>query len=44
MNNEKITDTYYVLKNFITKEDIYLNEPMSNHTTFKIGGNADIFV
>ena len=21
-----------------------LNEPMSRHTTFKIGGNADIFV
>lgn len=24
--------------------DIYFNEPMRNHTTFKIGGNADIFV
>ena len=44
MNNEKITETYDVLKTFIPKEDIYLNEPMSKHTTFKIGGNADIFV
>ena len=44
MNNEKITETYDVLKTFVPKEDIYLNEPMSKHTTFKIGGNADIFV
>ena len=28
----------------IPKENIYLNEPMSKHTTFRIGGNADIFV
>ena len=28
----------------IPKENIKLNEPMSKHTTFKIGGNADIFV
>ncbi len=26
------------------KIEYYLNEPMSRHTTFKIGGNADIFV
>ena len=44
MNNERMTETYDVLKTFIPKEDIYLNEPMSKHTTFKIGGNADIFV
>lgn len=24
--------------------DIYFNEPMKNHTTFKIGGNADVFI
>ena len=24
--------------------NVKLNEPMSSHTTFKIGGNADIFV
>ena len=32
----------------LTKEipsgQIYMNEPMSKHTTFKVGGNADIFV
>ena len=28
----------------IPKENIKFNEPMSKHTTFKIGGNADIFV
>lgn len=26
------------------KENIFLNEPMKNHTSFKIGGCADIFV
>ena len=26
------------------EKDILINEPMSKHTTFKIGGNADIFV
>ena len=28
----------------ILPEQIYMNEPMSKHTTFKVGGNADIFV
>ena len=28
----------------IPKENIYINEPMSKHTTFKIGGPADCFV
>lgn len=28
----------------INKEQIYLNEPMKKHTTFKIGGRADIFI
>ena len=28
----------------IPSEQIYMNEPMSKHTTFKVGGNADIFV
>lgn len=32
------------LKKIIPQERIFLNEPMSKHTTFKIGGNADIFV
>lgn len=26
------------------KSQIYLNEPMSKHTSFKIGGPADIFI
>lgn len=26
------------------KENITVNEPMSKHTTFRIGGNADVFV
>ncbi len=28
----------------LNKDQIYLNEPMSKHTSFKIGGPADIFV
>ena len=32
----------------LTKEiptnQVYMNEPMSKHTTFKVGGNADIFI
>ncbi len=29
------------LENFLPAENIALNEPMSKHTTFRIGGNAD---
>lgn len=32
------------LKQVIPEESIRLNEPMKNHTTFRIGGNADYFV
>ena len=28
----------------IPKENIYINEPMSRHTTFKVGGPADVFI
>lgn len=28
----------------IDKNRVYLNEPMSKHTTFRIGGPADIFI
>ena len=28
----------------IDKNRVYLNEPMSKHTTFKVGGPADIFI
>lgn len=33
------------LEKIISKESvIFINEPMSKHTSFKIGGNADIFI
>ena len=35
---------YQELTKEIPSEQIYRNEPMSKHTTFKVGGNADIFV
>lgn len=44
MDNSKILETQKMLSTFIPEEDIYINEPMSKHTTFRIGGNADIFV
>lgn len=32
------------LENFLPAENIYINEPMKQHTTFRIGGNADCFL
>ena len=37
-------DTYNELIKYIDKERVLVNEPMSKHTTFKIGGPADVFV
>ena len=38
------TDFYNKLKTILSEETILLDEPMSKHTTFRIGGNADMFV
>ncbi len=38
------TDFYNKLKTILLEETILLDEPMSKHTTFRIGGNADMFV
>ncbi|MCR4431554.1 MAG: UDP-N-acetylmuramate dehydrogenase [Tepidanaerobacteraceae bacterium] len=35
---------YHKLKNFIPQERIKINESMKNHTSFRIGGPADILV
>lgn len=35
---------YHKLKNFIPEERIKINESMKNHTSFRIGGPADILV
>jgi len=37
-------DIYNLLLEKIDKSQISLNEPMSGHTTFKIGGPADLFI
>lgn len=37
-------DFYNKLAELISPELILKNEPMSKHTTFRIGGNADVFV
>ena len=44
MDNCKIEQIKNKLSTIINLEDIYTNEPMKKHTSFKIGGNADIFV
>jgi len=36
--------TANLLKELIGKENVSTNEPMKNHTSFKVGGNADILV
>ena len=41
MENSQIIE---ILKKTIPQEIIKQNEPMKNHTSFKIGGNADIFI
>lgn len=40
----KIIEICQELTKEILTEQIFMNEPMSKHTTFKVGGNADIFV
>ena len=40
----KIIEICQELTKEIPVEQVYANEPMSKHTTFKVGGNADIFV
>ena len=37
-------DFYNQLINCIDKERVLLDEPMKQHTTFRVGGNADYFV
>ena len=37
-------EIYKKLKEYIKDEQIFVNEPMSKHTSFKVGGPADIFV
>lgn len=35
---------YEKLQKIVPANEILVNEPMSKHTTFRIGGNADVFV
>ena len=32
------------IKKIVQSDNVYENEPMCNHTTFRIGGNADVYV
>lgn len=44
MNKAEKENVAKEMSTFVPKEDIYIDEPMNKHTTFRIGGNADIFV
>lgn len=35
---------YYLFENFLKPEQIFIDESMKKHTSFKIGGNADILL
>lgn len=42
---EKISSANYeFIEAYVPKEDIFLNEPMYKHTTFRVGGEAQCFV
>lgn len=32
------------IEKIVGKDNVKINEPMKNHTTFRVGGNADLFV
>ena len=38
------SSVYDYIAGVVDKENIFLNEPMSRHTTFKVGGNAKALV
>ncbi len=44
MNCKIDEQTVTALQKLIPADRIFTNEPMARHTTFRIGGNADIFV
>jgi UDP-N-acetylmuramate dehydrogenase len=37
-------DSANIIKIIVGEENIKINEPMKNHTSFKVGGPADILV
>ena len=44
MEKDKVYQICQELKKIIDTNQIYIYEPMKNHTSFKIGGPADIFI
>ena len=32
------------IKRIVQSDNVFVDEPMCNHTTFRIGGNADVYV
>ena len=43
-NNIDASNVRELIKKINIKADILFNEPMKNHTSFKIGGPADVFI
>lgn len=44
MGKEKINYLYQQLREVVDSNNIFINEPMKKHTSFKVGGEADIFI
>lgn len=44
MEKEKINYLYQQLREVVDSNNIFINEPMKKHTSFKVGGEADIFI
>lgn len=39
-----VTKIYEIMREFLPESQVKINEPMKNHTSFRIGGPADIMV
>lgn len=44
MSEKNTCNIYDKVVDIVGEENVHTNEPMSRHTTFRIGGNADYFV
>ena len=44
MSEKNTCNIYDKVVDIVGEENVHTDEPMSRHTTFRIGGNADYFV
>ncbi len=43
-SDDHLQDLTWRLRSIVGEDNVALNEPMSEHTSFRIGGPADLFV